>query len=100
MKSGKIDSKQKPCCPACKKILDGFSHESEGTPVDGSISICLYCSSINKFVFSATQGITLIVASDKDKAMLDQGELSKALKSVQMFQMIFQQSCNDAERAL
>lgn len=41
-----------PSCPVCKKILDGATScdERDAKPESGSISICVYCGEVSKYM--------------------------------------------------
>lgn len=44
--------KTNPLCPKCKSDLSGASNVSPGrvAPRDGDITVCIYCSTVLKFV--------------------------------------------------
>ena len=48
-KTFRLETNAQLFCPCCKKPADAATGDSTGIPVDGDISICLYCGLLMVF---------------------------------------------------
>ncbi len=85
MTTGKLDPA--PLCPKCDSKLDGYTALTEGTPRDGDLTICCYCSCVLEFTFN----LTLIEAREETLKDLDEdtrNNLKKASEFAKLMQML------------
>lgn len=55
------------CCPKCGARIDGFTGvNGQESPSDGSLSVCVYCSSLNVFVVSKSGDFSLRLITDSE----------------------------------
>lgn len=73
----------KPYCPNCGELLQGFSTvtDEDSIPVDGDVSICLYCQAVSLF----NSDLSLRAPTEQDILELPLLEIGKAQKVVTRF---------------
>lgn len=67
MKQGKTNDLA--TCPNCHKSLDAFTSGSDYTPLEGDVSVCVYCSSVLEF----TEDLMMVFATAETVANVNWG---------------------------
>jgi C4-type Zn-finger protein len=80
MYSKKLETNKRLECPVCGRCLDGITTDHNHIPTEGSITICMYCSVVCKFVGKG-MNLVLEVFTNDDWAELmeDQPAFNKVV---------------------